>query len=125
MHGADLENRRREPGRRGNPVRLRDALGRLRDEEHVDVTDVVELLTPALAHGDDGQVGLLSRALVLRASHRQSGLQHRIGRLRQAGGDLGHPELPGEVSCGECHDATAVRDAQRVTPLDPCQVRDR
>ena len=67
---------------------LVDALARLDDEDHVDVADVVELASAALAHADHREVGSRSPwSPQLGAGDRQRGLQRGRGQVGQLEAD--------------------------------------
>ena len=86
---AQAHHRRGQGGRRPQGLGLVDALGRLGDEDHVDVADVVQLAPAALAHRDDRQPGLRGVVGELLAGCDQGTAQDRVGQLRQAqGGQL-------------------------------------
>ena len=93
-------------------------VGRLGDEDHVDVADVVELAAAALAHADDGQparrrrLGRRSaRAIASAASSaapaRSASSAGRLGQRRRRVGAV-------EVARGDAEQRAPVGDPQRV-----------
>ena len=85
----------------------------LRDEDHVDVGDIVELAATAFAHPDDGQParvasgGRPARAIARPAS--------RVAAARSASSaETGHVEPVGQVERRNLQQTAPVCDAQRV-----------
>ena len=119
--GVDLE-----AGLAGDPHRPAGQLGggrvgRLGDEHHVDVADVVQLAAAALAHRDHGQPTVLAAQLGHR--DRERGLQRRRGQVGEPGRDLlqvEHRQLRlahrGQVGGRQHQQLVPVGGAQRVTP---------
>ncbi len=117
--GADLHELGRELG--GDPrcralVDVPGGLGRLEDEEHVDVGDVVELVAAALAQRDDAQ----SRRL--RSGHagprdRQRSVERAGGQVGQLGRGVVDPEVVSEVAGREAGQDAPVLHPQRVGRL--------
>ena len=81
---AQPHHARSQCGRRAQGGGLLDPLGRLSDEDHVHVADVVQLAPAALAHPDDGQSSLRGVGGKLLARRGQRPGQDRVGQLRQA-----------------------------------------
>ncbi len=81
--GAGAHRRGRQ--QRTDPQRLVlvGPVGRLGDEDDVDVGDVVELAAAGLAHADDRQPALLVSGPVPLPGDRQGRLQRRLGELRE------------------------------------------
>ena len=87
--------------------------GRLGDEDHVDVADVVQLAGTALAHGHHGQTAR-------RGPGGQLGPGHGERRLEDRGGDVGQlldhlldADHRGHVARGQVQQAAPVRRGQR------------
>ena len=93
----------------------RPVVGRLEDEDHVDVGDVVELVAAALAHGDHGQPGA-SAALSRTRCRATASAASRVpaARSEQLGRRVVDAEVVGEVAGGEPQQQPAVLHPQRV-----------
>ena len=96
---------------------LVDTVGGLRDEDDVDVADVVELAATRLAHADDRQPALLVARPVLLAGDREARLEGGLGELGEGLADGGHRrDRVGrrQVERRDAHEPPAVGDPQRV-----------
>ncbi len=109
----DAHHPAREPGGGG--------VGGLRDEHDVDVADVVQLASAALAHRDDREPAGVTAVVVDGLGDRdgQRGPQRRARDVRQPRGDLLHAQHRqvglgdgAEVGGGEHQQLVAVRGAQ-------------
>ena len=65
----------------GERAVLVDPLGRLGDEDDVDVADVVQLAAAGLTHPDHGEPARLGARAVLLPGDGQPGLQRRLGEV--------------------------------------------
>lgn len=90
-----------------------DLFRKLRDEDHVDVRDVVQLVAAALAHRDDGepaQGGVVGRG---GAGDAERGAQRRRRQVRELGGGLGDVDGAAHVTGRDGEETAAVGDPQR------------
>ncbi len=101
------------------------AVGRLDDEDDVDVADVVELVTPALAHRDDREPRRLTGLADAGARDGQASLQRGRGQVGELGRDVVDPDTVRQVAGGEAEQQPAVLDAHRVDGLRVGQGRRR
>src|SRR5690606_663801 len=104
---------RGEPGRRAQRLVLVGAVHGLADEDDVDVGDVVQLVSPALAHRDHrepAQPGVLGRG---RLGEGEGGAQGGGGEVGELGGGLGDLDGAADVPGGDGQQAAPVGDAQR------------
>ncbi len=109
--------RGREGGADAQRGVLVDAVGGLRDEDDVDVADVVELAAPGLAHADDREAALLVARPVLLAGDREARLEGGLGELGEGLADGRHRgDRVGrrQVERRDAHQPPAVGDPQRV-----------
>ncbi len=122
----------REPGRDLDRAPLGEALlvGGLRDEDHVDVAQVVELARPGLAHADDREAGrrdLIGRvpprgSRLVRASPDQPARRDE-GGVERGAGEVGEAcrhrvdgldrTRPAQVVDGDAREQAAVAEADR------------
>ena len=99
--GLGRVGRRRRPGGFG-------------DEEHVDVTHVVELVTATLAHADDGDPAGNRPLGHPGAGNRECGLERGGREIGELGGHVVDRHLTAQVAGGEAEQMPLVRHPQRV-----------
>ncbi len=112
--GADPHHVGDQPGGGLQCAALLRAVDRFADEDHVDVGDVVQLVSPALAHRDDGDAalgGVGGRVGAGDGERRAQGGRREVGEL---GGDLGDVRRPADVTGRYRQQGPAVGDPQRV-----------
>ncbi len=112
--GADPHHVGGQPGGGLHGLGLVRPVPRLRDEDHIDVGDVVQLAPAALAHRDDGEPaprGVLGGG---RTGDGEGGAQGGGGEVGQLRGGLFDAGGPADVPGGKGEQAPAVGDAQRV-----------
>ena len=114
---ADPHQSGREVGGDSGRLLLGHALGRLRDEDDVDVRDVVELAATGLAHGDDREPGVVGIRAHLVAGDGQGRLEGRLREVGEGGGGVGQRLRGvgrGEVERRDAEQLLAVGRAQHV-----------
>lgn len=110
---------RGQPGGGLHGRALLGAVDRFRDEDDVDVGDVVQLVPTALAHRDDGEPALRGVGGCGRTGDGERRPQGRGGQIGQFGGGLGDVGRPAHVAGRYGQQAAAVGDAQRVGVVRP------
>ena len=114
---ADPHQPGRQVGGDRGRLLLGHALGRLRDEDDVDVGDVVQLAATGLAHGDDREAGAVGIRAHLGARDGQGRLERRLREVGERSGGLGQGGRRvgrGEVERRDAEQLLAVRRAQHV-----------
>ena len=110
---ADPHEVRGEPGRGLQGLALVRPVGGLRHEDHVDVGDVVEFVSPALAHGDHRESALGGVGGRGGAGDGERGAQRGGGEVGQFGGGLRHVGRAAHVTGRYGEQAAPVGDPQR------------
>ena len=108
-----MHERLREAGRRGNRVALVDAGHWLGDKEHVDVGDVVELATAALAHGDHGEPAACGVLRRLRTGDGECRFERRVGEIRDSRRHIDECGALREISRRDGEEPSTVGRPQR------------
>src|SRR5690606_33675265 len=109
---ADPHHVRGEPGRGPQRLVLVGALHGLADDDDVDVRDVVQLVSPALAerdHREPAQGGVLGCGV---PGQPEGGAQGGGGEVGELGGGLGDVDGPADVAGGDGEQAAPVGDPQ-------------